>query len=205
MTIHFYVEGPSDRAVIEQLATPRARAAKVALNPYPLNGKQNVLLGGPKRALAVLRANPRDHVFLLVDLHPVARTGPSAWRHTTATQLRKCMAAGIPHALASRFHPHVMVHDLEALLLAHPAGLKRVLNTKDNCVVGSPEKVNHDHPPKFVVRELFGKYQPDRGYNETLHALTILKDADPDELALRCPDGFGLFWKELSVLLAPPA
>lgn len=176
MKISILVEGPSDKSVMERL-----------------------LRNGIERARHFLESGDIDHAFALPDLYPGTQR-PVALRHSTADELRAVMRAALPDP---RFHPHCLVHDLEALILATPDTFKATLGTKDRVEKGwSPnvEQQNHHRPPKVVVEELYKRYQK-REYRDTVHAPQLLSTASVRDLAERCPDGFGRFVGELAALL----
>lgn len=104
---------------------------------------------------------------------------------------------------SGRFHPHCLVHDLECLLLASPAGLKRVLKTTDKVENGWTKKVesqDHDRPPKRVVTELFLKHRQE-AYRDTIDARNVLRDVSVEQLQATCPVGFGTLAKDLRLTL----
>lgn len=205
ITIHVYVEGPSDRAAMEALLAPlldRLRHRSVAVHFYDApsgDRKKAVLLKIPEKAVNILRNRPEDLVVALPDLYPKNHGFP----HSTAEELiegirkefrSKLARKGIrDERLEDRFHVFCFKHDLEALVLAAFEPLKARL--------GEPglertwrlpvEDVDHGKPPKRVVEDLFREHG--QRYQETVDAPLILGGASYPALAEACPQCFRPF------------
>lgn len=86
------------------------------------------------------------------------------------------------------FHPHAAQHDFEAWLLPYWADIQKLARHNRKAPPGSPESVNHNHPPSDHIREIFrtGKCRDD--YSKVRDASRILRDNDLAIAAAQCPE-----------------
>lgn len=169
--------------------------------------KKAVLLKVPEKAVNILRNRPDDLVVALPDLYPKNHGFPHStpeelidgvFRQFQAVLARKGIQDG--GHLESRFRVFCFKHDLEALVLAALEPLRVRL--------GAPalrpawrlpvEDVDHGHPPKRVVEELFR--QQGLSYRDTVDAPLILHGASYLALAEECPQCFRPFVRFLESL-----
>ena len=126
------------------------------------------------------------------------RAGPEAL-------LRRLVAAGQEPGVGLRFLPQ---HDKTALMLACPDQLRRCLGTVDALEERwrrPVEEQNDEHPPKSIVKRLFRRYRPKRGYVDTKDAPWILERADLSAVEEACPQCFAPFVADLRRVLQLPA
>lgn len=85
------------------------------------------------------------------------------------------------------FFPHAAQHDFEAWLLPYWNDIQRIAGHNKNVPPGVPEKVNHNFPPSYHVKEIFrlGKV---RKYSKPRDANAILRDKDLAVAAAVCPE-----------------
>lgn len=208
MRIVVYVEGPSDRealrvALRDLLAVARTR--RIAVLFAPQDSKSLVLKDCPRKAALGLEQHPEDLYIVLPDLYPPVPSGPFA--HRTFEELLAVLQRrfdaeadllGLSPKTRARFRVHCSKYDLESLLLASPAALRKHLNTKD--ALGGwtrpVENQNHDKPPKLVVDDLFKKYVK-RRYDETKDSVGVLTHTALAELEAACPQHFAPFVADL--------
>lgn len=213
MRVLVYVEGPADVSALQTLLEPIVDAGRkqgVGINFHDLGGKAPILSDVPRRAADHLHSNPEDWVVALPDLYPMKSYDGTDVAHRSFAELtrllrdrfdRRANKIGLGLELRRRFRVHCFKHDLEALLLAAPDGLRQRLGTKDQ-LKGKwrlpVEDQNDDKPPKYVVDDLFKKYRkkPDK-YIDTIDAAWILARVSLDEVTRGCPQRFAPFVKEL--------
>lgn len=200
-----YVEGPSDRAVLEQVLQSdihKAYQAGARIRFVPTEGKQRLVTQIPVRAATQVLNDPHIIVFAVPDLYPQNVGGSHATfpeldallSRAFLTELRR---RGVDdERLGARFRPHCFQYDLEALLLAHPTGLSAHLGDTIEVTWKLPvEEQNHHRPPKRIVEDLFLKHE--RRYKDTRDAPVVLASANPDELARVCHLRFSPFLEDL--------
>jgi hypothetical protein len=212
-----YVEGPSDVAVmkvllarlIEQCA---GNGTEIEFYRAPKgDAKRSLLTKVPKKAVDILRGVPESQVIIVPDLHPYNKAFP----HKTWEELRDGVFENFRKALKEkdltddtrleeRFHVFCFKHDLEALLLAHPDGIRTRLGVdelREDWVLPVEDQINGANPinpPKRVVERIFSEHR--QKYKDTVDAPMILADADYHELAEKCPQCFKPFVEYLSTI-----
>ena len=86
------------------------------------------------------------------------------------------------------FHPHVAQHDFEAWLLPYWDEIQRLAGHNRNAPAGPPERVNHNHPPSYHVKEIFRIGRSRRDYSKPRDANRILRNQDLSIAAAQCPE-----------------
>jgi hypothetical protein len=204
--VYVYVEGPSDKAALEALLAPllrqlRERGVHVTIfGEASGDRKKAILLKVPDRAVNILQSQSRSIVVAMPDLYPKNRGFP----HTTSSELsagllksfraavrRKKIRKG--EELERRFKVFCFKHDMEALILAAYEPLKAHLRSPSLKRTWrlAVEDVNHDHPPKRVVEEVFQGCG--QRYKDTVDAPVILAASQYSEIADACPQCFKPF------------
>lgn len=217
MKVLVYVEGPGDRSSLEKLFRPvmeQGRKSGVGFSFIPMKGKAALLKEVGVKAANILRSNPKDYVFALPDLYPMAEYDQSEMRHRSFEELKALLMGrfrkeadkeGLSDDVRAHYRVHCLKHDLEVLLLGVPDVLRERLNKTSERIEKSwrkpVEEQNDKKPPKYVVSELFKKYCR-RSYNETTDAPWILERAVPrlQELCAACPQNFRPLFIELDRL-----
>jgi len=211
-----YVEGPSDKYALAAPLRPIVEAGaqkRIGIQFIATGGKDLLLNNVARRAADHLSENPDDWVFALPELYPMERYHGTSNQHGSLAELRTLLyrnfkeRAGelkLSKNLRDHFRVHCLKHDLEALLLAAVAQLRKRLGTNDRLLTRwkSPvEDQNDSKPPKRIVEAMFTKYL-ERDYQETIDAPWILQRAALDEVLRACPQCFTLFVAELRPLVS---
>jgi hypothetical protein len=201
-----YVEGPSDKAAMEALLEPllgTLRFRGVAVDFFEtISGdrKKSLVLKIPEKAVNILYHQPGTIVVALPDLYPKNR----GFEHETPEELAAGMSnvfraavqrkrLGDGPSLEERFKVFCFKHDLEALILASEDALRahlRAPGLKRSWKL-PVEDVDHGHPPKRVVEEIFREHG--QKYRDTVDAPLILGASSYASLAEACPQCFRPF------------
>ena len=184
MKIAILIEGETERVFVPYLREfLRSRLESMPrLIPNKYDGripKQEKL----KRVVdALLRGSDpdADHVIALTDVY----TGSSDF--LDAADAKRKMKSWVGRN--DRFHPHVAQHDFEAWLLPYWATIQELAKHNLNAPSGSPESVNHSHPPSFHVKAIFRTGKGPRHYTKTRDAKRILQGQDLSVAAAACPE-----------------
>ena len=206
MRIWIYVEGKSDKDSLTALWRNWSADLRVCghgLSIISLNGKPNFLkkIGG--RAATKLMESNADLVVALPDLYP-NKGFIGEYAHVNFTDLcnlqrilvkrllRQQLKAREIYNYMNRFCASALKHDLEMLLLAaHDQLWGRIGLKKEGSRIVNPESVNHDKPPKEIVKSYFSKNSKE--YREVIDAQQILQKASLRDIVLaenggpRCP------------------
>ena len=210
MRVFVFVEGPSDRAVLEQLFAPdieaaRARGYVIVIRSF--DGKNRLLHHAPERAAELLRQPVQTVVFVVPDLYPPNMGG----EHSTFDELEELVLGRFSkrlrkkqhddRSLTDRLHVHCFQHDLEVLLLAVPDEIAAHLGKKKltHSWTVPVEDQNLDDPPKHVVERVFVDHG--KKYVDTKAAPAILSGVDLETLTVACPMRFKPFAEELQRVL----
>ncbi len=208
-----YVEGPSDKAAMENLLRPlldrcRQIGTLVSFHEAPEGDKKkSVLLKVPRKAVNILRNTPDSIVVAMPDLYPRDKGFPHATfeeleegiRERFREELQRKDLLDHESQLTQRFKVFCFKYDLEVLLLAAEGSLARYLEIhqlRRNWTT-PVEDQNHVRPPKRIVEGLFEEHAG-RRYKETLDAPLILANASYQDMANVCPQCFGPFVEYIS-------
>ncbi len=215
MKVLVYVEGPSDRDGLGSLLEPiilAGRGKGIGINFLPLGNKDAILRGVARKAALQLQERPDDWIFALPDLHPMRKYNGTVSAHSSCSELARLLnerfaeqASQLHLALNTQrhFRVHCLKHDLESLLLADPAALRRRLGTDhrlEDRWRRPVEEQDDDRPPKRVVEDLFRTYRGKPGYVDTTDAAWILARASLDAIVAACSQQFAPFVSELRTL-----
>lgn len=206
-----YVEGPSDNYALVALLKPIIELGaqkKIGIQFIPTSGKELLLNNVARKAADHLSENPNDWVFALPDLYPMKYYDGGSNQHHSVGDLRKVLLKAfnkfanklkLSKNVRLNFRVHCLKHDLEALLLAAVAPLRRRLETSDH-LTGAwklpVEDQNDSKPPKRIVESLFIKYRK-RSYQDTIDAPWILERSSLDEVMHACPQCLEPFVQDL--------
>lgn len=208
-----YVEGPSDCSAMEELFAAfleRKRNQGVDIQFYDGHrgdAKKAVLTNIPRRAVNIILNDPNTDVVAMPDLYPKDK----AFTHSTFKELAEGIRKNFEQALKARgaeddarlrerFKVFCFKHDLEALILAAKEALARRLGASSLKTTWTVpvEDQDFDRPPKRVVEGLFRRHG--KRYKNTVDAPIIMRDADHEQAARRCPQCFKPFVKFLESL-----
>jgi len=210
MKIIVYVEGPSDRLAMEELLgnlLERLREHGIAVEFIPTEGKKRLLTQTPRKALNILRNDPKAIVIALPDLYPPNVT----FSHQTFPELCQALDQEFQHQLSlkgivdarilTRFRVFCFKYDLEALVLAAEPALASRLGAPaiDRAWILPVENQDHDNPPKRIVEQIFAAHG--ERYHDTIDAPLILGASRYDQIAAACPQCFKPFVDFLESLL----
>lgn len=216
MKVTVYVESAADAAAMFTLLWPLMEIKSrqgVAVEFRPAtegDRKAFVLTKVPAMAARILSHDPRDIVVAMPDLYP----RNTCFAHETFEQLKRGILDNYSafirlkriegRRLEERFRVFCFKHELEALILAYPEGLRRELNrrTLDITWTVPTEDQNHDEPPSKIVNQLFAAVG--RTYSGESHAPKILNGITYPELAELCPQCFGPFVQFLQDVRVEP-
>jgi len=210
MKVIVYVQGPSDQRVMQTLLDyllDCLRAAGVAIEFIPTEGKRRLMRQTPIKAVNILRRDPQTVVIALPHLY-----ASSAGSHySTSDELANALRQAFERELVrrqldgtqfrDRFLVFCLKYDLEALVLAAEEGLASRLGVASVAPTWAKpvEDQDHERPPQRVVEELFEAHG-DR-YYDVIDAPLILGGARYSEIAAACPQCFKPFVAYLESLL----
>lgn len=217
MKVLVYVEGPSDRAGMEQLfagIVTQGRGQGIGISFHAVGGKARILDTVPVKAAKYLREHPADWVIAVPDLYPMRTYDGTQNAHGSARALRDLLeqyfarAADrhqVPEQARAHFRAFCFQHDVEALALAARDALAQRLGTRERIESQWRKPVetqNDDQPPKKVIEALFRKYRKKSKYIDTTDLPWILERADLRALERACPGEFAPFARLLRELAA---
>jgi Domain of unknown function (DUF4276) len=103
-----------------------------------------------------------------------------------------------------RFHPHAAQHDFEAWLLPYWPFIQKLAGHNRACPSGNPERVNHNRPPSWWIREIFEGGKCRDSYSKVRDAARILRDNDLSVSIAQCSELKALVNTILNVCGADP-
>ena len=176
MKITLMVEGKTERAFLPSLRNYlqqrlAGRMPELDLAPYDGRIPKEDKLARTVRGLLSGR-NASDHVIALTDVY----TGQSPPDFSDATDAKNKMRQWVGRE--PRFHPHAAQYDFEAWLLPYWSQIQELAGHDRNAPGGSPEQVNHNHPPSHHIKQIFriGRCRDD--YVKPRDAGRILRNQD---------------------------
>jgi hypothetical protein len=185
MKIAILMEGETEGVFLPYLReflTPRLPGKMPRLVPSIYDGRIPKHEKLKRRVEALLRGpNPdADHVIALTDVY----TGLSDFQN--AEDAKQKMRSWVGPNI--RFHAHVAQHDFEAWLLPYWSAIQELARHNRTAPPGTPESVDHNHPPSYHIKEIFRTGQGPRHYTKTRDAKRILKGKDLSIAAAACPE-----------------
>lgn len=136
-------------------------------------------------------SSPADAVIVLTDLY----TGTQDFTDVADAKAKMRLWVGAN----TRFYPHVASYDFEAWLLPYWDEIQRVAGHNRTAPTGPPEKVNHNRPPSYHIKEIFRIGSHGRAYSKARDANRILRGKDLSIAAAHCPE-FKAFLNTLLML-----
>jgi len=86
------------------------------------------------------------------------------------------------------FYPHTASHDFEAWLLPYWTTIQKLAKHKRSVPSDSPETVNHQKPPSYLIKEIFKIGTRGKDYNKVIDGMAILKNNDLMIAINACPE-----------------
>jgi hypothetical protein len=204
-TVIVYVEGRSDRLMLEALLAPliglrRQSGVEIRIRETEDGDRKHSLLTKtPRKAAGILINSPNTVVAAVPDLNPLGHGAP----HGSFAELEASMTRLFVDALRGkgcddgRLHPRFRVFcfkwDIEVLLLASREQLAAHLGAHTLVATWREPVEDQDdsRPPKVVITELFR--EQGRRYRGHIDGPAILRAATIDTVLERCPQHFARF------------
>jgi hypothetical protein len=123
---------------------------------------------------------PSDAVIALTDVY----TGTNDFSNAedAKSKMRQWVGA------IDRFYPHVAQHDFEAWLIPFWADIQQIAGHNKKAPSGTPETINHSHPPSHHIREIFRTGTCRDDYSKPRDANRILRGKDLSISVEQCPE-----------------
>jgi len=176
MKISIVVEGKTEKAFLpflREFLKSRLHGNMPRLVPDLYDGpipKGNEL---KKRVETLFKGkNPAEVVIALTDVYTGAR--PPDFVDSEDAKAKMCDWVGAE----PRFHPHVAQHDFEAWLLPYWSTIQRLARHNKTAPSGDPERVNHNNPPSYRIKEIFEIGKCRDSYVKLRDAGRILREND---------------------------
>jgi hypothetical protein len=182
--ITILVEGDTERVFLPSLRVFLSRHLAGKMPSLPVRPYDGRIPKGEKLRRIVedllTKRPPSDAVIALTDIY----TGTADF--TDAADAKAKMAEWVGGN--ERFYPHVAQHDFEAWLLPYWTTIQKLAKHNMRAPSGSPEQVNHTHPPASRVKEIFERGKCRDSYVKPRDALRILRDNDLSVAIEACPE-----------------
>ncbi len=186
MKISLIIEGKTEKAflpVLKDFLKSRLAGGMPKLDEVPQSGR--IPTGEKLRRLVKnLLTGPRaaDHVIALTDVY----TGTQPPDFQDAADAKQKMRQWV--GTNSQFHPHAAQYDFEAWLLPYWPTIQRLAGHNRTAPRGNPEKVDHNNPPAYRIKEIFEVGNCRDSYVKQRDALRILRDNDLLEAVNQCEE-----------------
>lgn len=185
MRIAILMEGETERAFLPYLREflslrLMGRMPKLISNKYDGRIPRQEKLRRVVEALLRGGDPDADHVIALTDVY----TGSNDFQDAEEAKQKMRTWVG-PN---NRFHPHVAQHDFEAWLLPYWPAIQELARHNRAAPAGTPESVDHNHPPSYHIKAVFRTGQGPRHYTKTRDARRILQGKDLSVAAQACPE-----------------
>ena len=86
------------------------------------------------------------------------------------------------------FYVHTALHDFEAWLLPYWTTIQKLAKHNRSAPSDSPETVNHQKPPSFLIKEIFRTGKCRKDYDKVSDGKAILKNNDLMIAIKACPE-----------------
>lgn len=184
MKIAILVEGRTEKAFLPHLREflkTRLAGKMPNLDVFPYDGripKEAKLRRTVKNLLG--GRDPAQAVIALTDVY----TGTQDFHDAADAKekMRKWVGQN------DRFYPHAAQHDFEAWLLPYWSEIQKIAGCNRKAPSGTPESVNHNHPPSYHIKETFRIGTCRNDYSKPRDANRILRNKDLAIAAAACPE-----------------
>ena len=185
MKIALLIEGQTERAFLRHLRRfleIRLAGQMPRLDPEPYDGRIPKGERLRREVERLLRSGtpPADAVIALTDVY----TGTSDFQDAQDAKNKMREWVGDD----PRFFPHAAQHDFEAWLIPFWGSIQRLAGHNMAAPGGSPEAVNHMHPPSVRIERIFRAGTCKRDYVKPRDAERILRENDLSVAAAACPE-----------------
>ena len=204
------VEGPTERAIVEQVFAPVLGGRGVYLYPRvvgkPGHKGGNCFDTVRRELRALIRQEPNSSVTMLFDYYglPDGWPGLADAGGKSPDEVPGIIEPAITEAVASdigpafnfdRFIPYIQLHEIESLLFAGPEEMAQIFERPEltfqferivsDC--GGCEKINDDPEtaPSKRIKKLFPEYKKGRSVNA--HAYRIAQHIGVERMRKQCP------------------
>ncbi len=200
--VKIYCEGQTERG-LKELLTPireelRVKGLGITIGSYTGNAQLLKKIGSATKK-AIEDGSPA--VFCAIDLHNVHKAfsgglrealGQMNWEAMEVTRRVEWLRTHIRNHCVEReyknkLHPHVLVHEIEALMFADPGRIASKLKVRSIGSFHNPEEINDQNPPKKVLRNLYRQHVK-RRYYEQRDGVPLLQSVDFDLVYNKCPN-----------------
>lgn len=184
MRIVLLVEGDTERVFLPKLRSylmRRLAGRMPELTPRCFHGR--IPTGDKLRRIvedSFTRRPVADAVIALTDVYTGTRD------FVDAEDAKAKMRAWV--GVNERFFPHVAAYDFEAWLLPYWSTIQKLAKHNMAAPSGPPERVNHDRPPAYRIKEIFERGRCRDSYVKPRDALRILKENDLSVAVDACPE-----------------
>lgn len=211
MRVLVLVEGPTERAIVDNVFAPDLGLRNIFLYPRVVGkpghkGGNNFTIVR-KELTALMKQEPDSIVTMLFDYHSLDNSWPgkSESRGKSANNaliiIKESIAAAIMQDMDSnfnpaRFIPYVQFFEIESLLFAGPDEMAKVFDEPNleiifNQIVkdcGGCEKINdnYDTAPSNRINKHFPRYKKGRSVNA--HAWRIAQHIGVERIRQECPN-----------------
>jgi hypothetical protein len=208
--ISIYCEGDTERGV-KDLLTPvcgdlREKKLGIHIKSHK-NNSQLLRKIGKSTENDIINGAPA--VFCLIDLYGIHEAFTHELSHALGTRNwfgmdtqekvnwlkteipRRCIAP----EYRAKFHIHISVYEIEALMFADPNRIARMLKVNSIGEFHHPEKINDVNPPAKLLNELFRQHLK-RRYGKTTDGVSLLRELNFDLVYKQCPN-FKIFVDDL--------
>jgi hypothetical protein len=126
------------------------------------------------------RPRPADAVIALTDVY----TGTQDFKDAADAKQKMINWVG-PE---DRFFPHVALHDFESWLIPYWDVIQSLAGSTRSLPSRSPEIINHNKPPAYVLKEVFRTGSKGKSYVKPRDGARILRDQRLEISAASCPE-----------------
>jgi hypothetical protein len=185
MRIAVIVEGKTEmgfKAALVAFLEQRLAGAMPKLDFVPYDGRLPKE-GKLRRVVEYLLDAGKNSADLVIALSDVY-TGTPDFKDAVDAKTKMCAWVGN----IAKFAPHVALHDFEAWLLPYWPRIQQLAGHNKAIPSGTPESVNHQHPPSYRIQEIFRIGQRGQRYVKTRDATRILRGQDLLVSIAACPE-----------------
>jgi len=181
MKIAVLIEGETEQAfkqAIVRFLKIRLASNMPKLKFYPYKGQ----IPKDKKLKRVVNNFLRTHnaVIVLTDVYTGSRD------FMNAKDAKRKMKEWVGET--DNFFPHVGCHDFEAWLISYWDDIQKIAGHNKSKPGNNPEKINHQKPPAYHIKEIFELGRCRDGYKKPRDGMRILRNKDLIISANECPE-----------------